>query len=503
MADLSPAEYRALLRRDFCAFVERCFRHLNRQTKFFPNWHIDVMAAKLVAAGRGQTTRLILNVPPRHLKSLCASVALPAWLLGHDPTLQIICVSYGQDLADKLARDCRSIVSSAWYKALFPATRLSFEKQSVQEFVTTRGGFRLATSVGGILTGRGADLIIIDDPLKPEDALSDTQRRAVNEWYDNTLYTRLNSKAQGSIIIVMHRLHEDDLVGRVLAQESWQHISLPAIADQDEEYMIKTPYGTRRFTRRTGEVLHAEREPRETLAHIRSTIGEYNFAGQYQQAPAPLGGGIVKEAWFPRYSVNDLPTSFEQVVQSWDSANKVTELSDYSVCTTWGITQKRIYLISVFRKQLIFPDLKRAVREQARLHGATIVLIEDRASGTQLVQDLVSEGMSIVKACPSVSEKKMRLNAQTSAMENGFVYLPREAPWLAEFLHELTTFPHSKYADQVDSTSQALAWINAQPPESGWSAYVRRELACMKYKQGVSLDVIAKEHGSTPEEILR
>ena len=200
--------------------------------------------------------------------------------------------------------------------------------------MTAAQGFRLATSVGGVLTGRGADVIIIDDPLKPEEALSETQRRNVNEWYDHTLYSRLNDKERGCIILIMQRLHEEDLVGHVLAQEHWDIVSFPAIAEQDEVHTIVTQFGPSQYERQVGDILHRERESRETLARIQQTLGDYNFAGQYQQTPAPLGGGLVKETWIRRYGPNERPDKFDQVVQSWDTANKPTELSDYSVCTT-------------------------------------------------------------------------------------------------------------------------------------------------------------------------
>jgi hypothetical protein len=200
---LTPNEYRAFLRQDLYAFIEKGFRELNPTTQFLRNWHIEKMAAELEACRRGETNRLIINVPPRSLKSICASVAFPAWLLGHKPGSQIICASYGQDLANKHALDCRRIMASPWYQALFPHTRLSSERQAVEEFMTTRQGFRLSTSVGGMLTGRGVDFIIIDDPLKPEEALSDTRRKAVNDWFDHTLYSRLNDKRTGCIILIM------------------------------------------------------------------------------------------------------------------------------------------------------------------------------------------------------------------------------------------------------------------------------------------------------------
>src|SRR5262245_54454201 len=204
------ADYAAILRRDLMSFVGRSFYELNPQTKLFGAPHLELMAAKLEACRRGEINRLIINLPPRNLKSHCASVAFPAWYLAHQPAGHVICASYGQDLADKFARDCRRIMASAWYRQLFP-TRLA-DRQAVHDFATSEQGTRMATSVGGVLTGRGADIIIIDDPLKPDEALSESRRKAVNEWYDHTLLSRLNDKQRGCIVIIMQRLHQDDLV---------------------------------------------------------------------------------------------------------------------------------------------------------------------------------------------------------------------------------------------------------------------------------------------------
>jgi len=357
-------------------------------------------------------------------------------------------------------------------RRIFP-TRLAAHRQAVQEFITTAHGYRLATSNGGVLTGRGADIILIDDPLKPEEALSDTQRRAANEWFSHTLYSRLNDKRNGAIVIIMQRLHEDDLVGHVLAQEPWEIVRFPAIAEEHEVHRIETILGPQAFTRRRGEALHAAREPLDTLARIRHTIGEYNFAGQYQQCPAPLGGGLVKEQWFKRYGENDRPETFDRIVQSWDTANKATELSDFSVCTTWGIKGKNLYLLSVLRKRLEYPALKRAVREQQSLFDADVVLIEDKASGTQLIQELITEGFHRVTRYQPDCDKIMRLNAQTGLIENGFVYIPQKASWLAEYLHELTVFPKGKHDDQVDSTAQFLDWFKRPFPGQGIFEYYR------------------------------
>ena len=197
------------------------------------------------------------------------------------------------------------------------------DRQAVADFMTTEQGLRMSTSVGGVLTGRGADLIIIDDPLKPEEALSETQRKAVNDWYDNTLLSRLDDKANGCIIIVMQRLHQDDLVGHVLEQEHWEVLSFPAIAEKDETHVIDNPFGTRLFDRKVGEVLHPERESLTVYANIRRTIGEYNFLSQYQQNPSPLGGAMVKTDWLKTYVPGEQPANFSRIVQSWDTANKV------------------------------------------------------------------------------------------------------------------------------------------------------------------------------------
>jgi predicted phage terminase large subunit-like protein len=458
---LSKKELHAFLRNDFALFVERSFYELNPETKYLHNWHIDVIAEALQECRAGKLRRLIINLPPRSLKSHMTSICFAAWLLGQNPADQVICASYAQDLADKLAGDCRSLMMSKMYQDLFPATCLATRRQAVHDFTTTRKGFRLATSVGGVLTGRGAQFIIIDDPLKPDEALSETQRNAVNSWYDHTLVSRLNDKRDGCIILVMQRLHEDDLVGHVLQQEDWRVLKFPAIAEENETHVVRTPYGREICTRRKGEALHAEREPLEVLAVMREVQGEYNFAGQYQQNPAPLGGGLVKAEWYKTYTANDLPAKFEMIVQSWDTANKPSELSDYSVCSTWGLNAKHLYLLHVYRKRVGYPELKRAVREQAEAFGPQIILIEDKASGTQLIQELVDEGMHPIKKYEPTIDKVMRMHSVTSTIENGFVHLPDKAGWLGEYLHELTTFPRGKNDDQADSTSQALAWFKS------------------------------------------
>jgi predicted phage terminase large subunit-like protein len=456
---LSPSEYRAIVRSDLHTFLVFAFSVLNPETEFFDSWHIELINQVLTDCVRRKTKRLIINLPPRSLKSLCASVAFPAWLLGHNPSAQVLCASYSQALADKHALDTRTLMMSPGYKAMFPGTQLSSTKFATNDFKTSQNGFRLATSVGGTLTGRGADFIIIDDPLKPDEAFSDTQRQSVNDWYDHSLISRLNDKRNGCTILIMQRLHEDDLVGHLLDSGGWDLLRFPAIAEEEERFEIRRPDGRiRTITRHPGEALHPEREPLSTLYELKKNMGEYNFAGQYQQSPAPLGGGILKREWIKEYSDYDRP-EFESIIQSWDTGNKPEELNDPSACTTWGVKDHSLYLLDVICKHLGYPELKRFVVSHARLFGAKTIIIEDKASGTQLIQDLRNDGMSgLKKYCPKF-DKKMRFVAATGYFEDGFVYLPKKAHWLDAYTHELLTFPNGKHDDQVDSTSQAIDWF--------------------------------------------
>ena len=456
---MSQHEMDVLLRNDLATFIQRVFQHLNPSVPCQWNWHLDLISDRLNQVAQGKIPRLIITVPPRSLKSICASVAFPAWLLGRTPDKRILCVSYGQELAEKHARDSLAIMEAGWYHRVFRPNSLL--RSAVADIETAQRGGRLATSVGGTLTGRGGDIIIIDDPAKPDEMLSDASRRAVNEWYDNTLCSRLNDKRTGAIVLIMQRLHIDDLVGHVLDKESWEIVNLPAIAQDHEQWHYVTILnGVQTQARRPGDLLHGERESAAILEGLQRSLGSYSFDAQYLQAPVPLGGGLVKEIWLHRYTAQQVPHTFDIVLQSWDTANKESELADYSVCTTWGVKDRVGYLLHVLRERMDFPALKRVVVSQQRVWNASVVLIEDRASGTQLLQELHHEGLWQARPISPIGDKVMRMQAQTPAIQNGFIRFPVEAPWLEEYFRELTSFPRAKYKDQVDSTSQAINWLN-------------------------------------------
>jgi hypothetical protein len=287
----SMAHVNAACRKDFVSFVRKCFHVLAPSAIFHMNWHICAIAYYLELVRLGTIKRLIINVPPRSLKSIMCSVAFPAFVLGYDPTKRLIVASYGADLAIKHGIDFRTVVNSAEYHAIFPGMRISAMRNTQTEVVTTLNGFRLAISVDGALTGRGGDIIIIDDPIAALAVLSQKARDHVVDWYLTTLRSRLDDQQNGAIVLVMQRLHEDDLASVLLrGSDEWTVLSLPAIAEQDEE--IPIGIGQVHF-RRAGDVLHPERQSREDLESLRAQLPPEIYATQYQQQPVAPGGAMI------------------------------------------------------------------------------------------------------------------------------------------------------------------------------------------------------------------
>ena len=409
----------AILRTDLMAFVAKAFSTVSPYQPFVPNWHLEAICYRLSQVARGEICRLVITVPPRSLKSTIVSVAFPAWLLGHRPEKRIIAVSYGQDLSNLFSRDTRAVMQSDWYRDVFPATRLDPKKQGEQELLTTRRGGRLATSISGVLTGRGGDVIIIDDPLKPSDAHSEVRRAEVIQWYSNTLVSRLNDKRTGAIVLVMQRLHEEDLAGHLLEQGGWVHLNLPAIAEETERIAI----GRNRYHVRTAdELLFPQREPLETVEQLRRDLGTYDFSAQYQQRPIPKEGLIIRAAWFDTYE--HLPAKPEFILQSWDTATKVGELNDFSVGTIWYVSSDGFYLADVIREKLEFPQLRHRIVTEARKHRSPTVLIENSAAGPALVQDLRHESIDIISVKPT-GDKTMRYAACRQCLRPGGSSYPR------------------------------------------------------------------------------
>lgn len=452
---------RRYLRTDLCAFVEKAFYTVFPGQEFQPNWHVEAICHALERVARGEVKRLLILMPPRNLKSLSASVAFPAWLLGLDPTRRIICVSYSAELAAKHARDCRALMQSGFYQETFP-TRLDPNKLAEMEFMTTQRGFRLATSTGGTLTGRGGNILIIDDPMKPADAQSELRRQELQQWFCNTLLSRLDDKANDAIVLVMQRLHSDDLAGYLLEQGGWEVLSLPAIAEEEQEVALG---GGRVYRRSIGGVLHPAREPIHVLEQLKADMGSAEFSAQYQQAPVPPGGNMIRWEWFGSYDQRPPLADGAIIVQSWDTASSTSELASYTVGLTAQIDKSgTIWVIDVVRGHWQFPDVQRMMIEAARRHRPKCILIEDQASGIDLQQTLKRQGLSVIPIKPK-GDKIMRMHAHTASLEAGKVLLPNSAPWRDEFRTEMLAFPYGKHDDQVDALSQLMTWHYERRPK--------------------------------------
>lgn len=449
----------ALVRQDLGAFAEKCFYEVVGSGNYLHNWHLDALAYHLAMVADGRCKRLIITLPPRSFKSLYASIAFPAFLLGHQPNKRIICVSYGRSLTTANANSFRRIVKSHWYQMCFPLMRIDPRKDTEDEVRTLQGGYRLNTTVGGALTGRGGSIIIIDDPIKASEGSSETARQNANTWFDETLLSRLDDKRNDAIIIVMQRLHVDDLVGHVLPKGDWTHLNLAAIADED----MDVPIGDGRFYhRKKGALLHPEREPQSVLDEMQTAMGSVAFSAQYLQRPVPTGGNLVKWDWFRRWRhLPDRNDHNVKIVQSWDTASKAGELNDYSVGITAVVSKDEIFIVDVVRARLEYPALKRRIIALHEHYKADKVLIEDKGSGTSLIQDLRKDSVYAVSIKPE-GDKVVRMAACTARIEDGRVFLPMDADWLDAFRAELLAFPNGSHDDQVDALSQLINWTRTK-----------------------------------------
>ena len=578
---------------DIKSFLIKVFETLHPNKKMISNWHLDLMIEYLKAIESGDMKRLIVNLPPRSLKSICVNVAWPAWLLGQSPNIKIIAVSYNQQLSEKHSIDCRIIMQSDWYKKLFPETVLARGTNS--KFVTTYRGFRFATSTGGTLTGEGADVIIIDDPTSAAAAFSNKQRRKTYEWFKSCLLSRLNDSKNGKIVLVMQRLHADDLTGMLLksdTKDTWKVLKIPAVSYKkqtisfgmfkyvrfagenlyDNAYLIdssgnkialknkdailkyiKPLFSTNKnFLKTTVAMPDSQfnfiknsfklpnnnsiwdtKSEQTTLfcGHkllekydlyycksfrmnfkkanydvifekyfkesnkidlielnqdisgvnydfnlVRSEVGTAVFNIQYQQEANAMLQSIIKDEWIQRYtdyqscnieSVDDLASNnykfdtsmFDYVYQSWDCAVKCGENNDYSVCSSWGIKNEKLYLLNILRTKIDYPNLRKAIYNMSLAFKPDAILIEDCSAGQQIIQEInsISANIRIIPIKPK-NDKITRLTLVSPLFERGIVLLPKDAVWIAQLLDELLNFPDVENDDQVDSMSQFLLW---------------------------------------------
>lgn len=371
-----------------------------------------------------------------------------------------MCVSYSRELALAHARAFRQIIESPWYQEAFPEFKIG-RKNTEVELTTTMNGGRYTVSVEGTLTGRGAGLIIIDDPIKPESAMSDAERNSVNDWYRSTASTRHDNADAGRTIIVMQRVHENDLLGHLLNIEGdrWEVLKIPAIATTTEEYRIGVEANDV-FVREKGTVIDPNRMGLSFVEKQRKLLGSINFEAQYQQIPTPITGNIVKREWVKEYEEEARFGKPKATILSLDPASGTSDQNDYSVLTSWLIYDDLYLLSTVNRIRLEYPDLVEFVYDRSFNSQAEHLLVEYAGIGVGLYQDLRGRIPGRVHKCPPKGDKASRLTGITSMIENGYMQIPKqERPWKAEFVRELLSFPNCRFDDQVDSMTQALIWI--------------------------------------------
>ena len=446
-----------LAEKSLAEFVRQSWHVLEPGTPYLPNWHIDLICEYLEAVARGDVNRLIINIPPRYGKSLLTSIMWPCWLWATRPESRWIFASYSLPLSYKLSVDRRTLLLSDWYQSRWGADfKLSEDLNMKSEFGNSRRGQMVASSVGGTLTGKGGNFLVVDDPLHPLEALSDADRERANTWFSQTLSSRLDDKRKGAIVIIMQRLHEMDLSGYLLeSSDDWVHLQIPAIADEKQEYRF--PITGRTIVREPGDLLWAEREGLEEIEKQRTMMGAYAFSGQYLQQPVPSGGALFKHEWLRYYK--ELPNYWGMIISPWDCA--FSARASYVVGQVWGRNETRNYLLDQVRGKWDFPQTISMMRDlNSKWPLANGMLIEEKANGSALISILKNEIGGVIPVNPHGS-KEARAAAVTPLFESGKVFLPdpQIEPWVADYASEILKFPGGSHDDQVDATSQALAYI--------------------------------------------
>jgi|TARA_R110002020_G_scaffold88900_5_gene217726 predicted phage terminase large subunit-like protein len=456
------------MRRSLKEFTKSCWPTIEPGREFFDNWHIDAISEHLQAVVEGDIKRLIINIPPRHMKSISVAVALPAWAWTIQPEKRFLFASYAASLSVRDSVKCRRLITSPWYQNHFGSGfNLTGDQNQKQRFENDKTGQRIATSVDGALTGEGGDIIVIDDPHNVREAESSAVREGVLEWWDQAMQTRLNDPKTGAFILIMQRVHENDLTGHILANEheEWDHLCLPA------RYEIGHPTPPRSrlyFTdprTKEGELLWPERLDEGTLLQLERSLGAYASAGQLQQRPMPKGGGILRAEWWVPWDGDDLP-DIEYVIQSWDTAFSTKEKSSYSARTTWGVFRKagqvNAIVLDMWYDRVTYPELRRIAQDSYYEYEPDAVLIEKKASGQSLLQDLRMAGIPVLEYSPD-RDKEARAHASSALLEDGRIWFPSNKKWAKNLIDICAAFPAGDNDDIVDTCTQA--WLRLR---KGW-----------------------------------
>lgn len=479
-AELEKQLILSIQRNNLAEYVRRVFSIVDPVSTYQHNWHIDMICEYLSACQTGQIKRLIINIPPRHLKSIICSVAFPSWLLGHNPSEKIACISYSHGLAAKHSNDTKAVMNTSWYNAIFPSTKLTKENETLLE--TSAKGHRICTSTGGVLTGLGGNYIMLDDPLSVTTAQSMRERDKSNTWVDS-LSTRLDNKKTGVIMVIMQRLHTNDTTGYLLEKGGWEHLKVPLLCEADHIYHIGS------FTKevKEGDILHTGLFGDEEVETAKRELKAYAFSGQYQQNPAPTGGGEFVREWLQYYKGRLSPSGYNTYIMV-DPANAKRAHSDYTSMVVVGLgADKNFYILDWVRDRLNIREREERLFELHAKWKPKYVLYEKY--GLMVDADTMREAMNyrnyrfIITEVGGTMSKKDRILRLQSYFYDGRFWFPEQliranyegksVDLIEVFINqEYLTFPVALHDDMFDSLSRILdAPTLAWPGDSSFDYY--------------------------------
>lgn len=467
----------ARLRKSFSRFVQEAWSHCDPAPLVW-NWHLDALCLHLQAVTEGEITRLLINIPPGHAKSMIVSVLWPAWVWARDPAWSAIFGSYELGLVMRDAVRARTLMDSDWYMELFrhPSESKTWEWQEDQNakkfYKNSLGGGRQGVSVGSG-TGYRAESLIVDDPLSADQANSETERKSANTWFFETMSTRFNDLETARRVVIMQRLHEGDLTGAILEREGskWCHLRLPSEFDPKKPTVTRRKDGSVLWKdprTQPGELLFPAKFSRSVLADLKTTLGTYGYSGQHQQEPSPASGGILKREWFSRrwrgpgqqpiegLETVPLPTTWDRMLMVTDAAFKKTDESDLVAIGVFLFKRPNLYLVDLKWDRMAFTETVTAIKDlKSKWSRVSEVAIEDKANGSAIINVLKKDVPGIIGFEPE-GGKEARIRAASPMIEAGNVWLPLTAPWVGDLIEEAVKFPKGSHDDGIDMLSSAI-----------------------------------------------
>lgn len=444
-------------------FIKEAWHIVEPGSAYQHGWHIDAICEHLEAVTKGQIRNLLINIPPRHAKSLIVCVFWPVWEWITSPHMKWVFTSYSREFSYRDSLKCRRLIQSRWFQERYGSCfQLSKDQRTKGRFDNDRSGFRFATSVTAGATGEGGDRIIVDDAHSTSEAESDVIRANTLIWWDEVMGSRDNNPKTCARVAIGQRQHFADLYGHLINKGNYIHLCLPA---EYEGNKSKTILGFEDPREEQGQLLWPDRMGEREIQETKVKMGTYAYTGQYQQRPTPREGGLIKKSWFKYYKLNRdnfgniILKDFKSIYQSWDTAFKDGEQNDWSVCLTWGIKEDGFYLLGRWKEKVLFPELESNAIILGNMYKPNQILIEDKASGQSLVQSMRKRTNLPIKPVQVDRDKIARVNASSPYFEAGKIFLPDGETWVPDYVEELTTFPAAKHDDQVDSTTLFIMQI--------------------------------------------